>query len=242
MRIRVLTHNIHKGLSYYSNRRILEELREEIRASGADLVFLQEVRGAYRPHGGPPQHEFLADSVWPDHAYGRNAVYTSGHHGNAILSKYTLARFHNQDLTLHRLERRGMLHAEVALPGGHPLHAFCLHLNLRKADRDQQLDLVIAHLRQALRKGESAILAGDFNDWQGALSQRLEESLGLRDAAVASEGRHAQTFPSFFPLLRLDRIYFRGLSLVDFEVLSGPRWRRLSDHLAMAATFEVAER
>ena len=238
MLVRVLTHNIHKGLSPLC-RRTIGGLREEIRATGADLVFLQEVRGAYRPHGDGPQHEYLADSVWSDHCYGRNAVYRNGHHGNAILSRFPLVEQHNQDISLNRLERRGLLHAETALPDGGPLHLFCLHLNLRHDDRVEQLELVIRHLERALAGGQPAILAGDFNDWQGALSAGLSDSLGLRDAAEVAEGRHARTYPSYFPLLRLDRIYFRGLALESFQVLSGPRWRRLSDHLAMTATFRI---
>jgi len=38
--------------------------------------------------GAHPQHEFLAHESWLHHAYGKNSVYDSGHHGNAILSRY----------------------------------------------------------------------------------------------------------------------------------------------------------
>ncbi len=239
MQIHVLTHNIHKGVSYYSSRRILADLREEIRASQADFVFLQEVRGAFTPDEGPPQYEFLADSVWHDHAYGRNAVYSRGHHGNAILSKYPLIHHHNQDISLNRLERRGLLHARCTLPDGQDLHLFCLHLNLRKVDRLRQMELVIDHLRQGLKAGDCAIMAGDFNDWQGVITDQLEHELGFRDASMEANGAHAQTFPSFLPILRLDRIYYRNLDLAKFEVLSGEHWRRLSDHLALTATFAL---
>lgn len=238
MQIRALTHNIHKGVSYYSNRRILDELRAEIRASHADVVFLQEVRGAYRNEPAP-QYEFLADSVWTESAYGKNAVYKEGHHGNAILSKFPLIEQHNEDLTLNRWEQRGLLHAVAQLPDGAHLHLFCLHLNLRKADRLTQARLVIDHLQRGLEPGDRMILAGDFNDWQGLLSEELENHVHLRDAARVFHGDHARTFPSFFPLLRLDRMYFRNLTLTDFTVLDGPRWRKLSDHLPLTATFEV---
>jgi hypothetical protein len=44
-----------------------------------------------------PQHEFLADQMWQDHAYGRNAIYDAGEHGNAILSRFPILRWENQE-------------------------------------------------------------------------------------------------------------------------------------------------
>ncbi len=192
MQVRALTHNIHKGISYVSRRSILSDLREEIRASQADLVFLQEVRGA-NINEPEPQHDYLAESVWLDKVYGKNAIHKKGHHGNAILSKFPLIEDHNEDFSLNRWEQRGLLHAVAQLPDGKKLHLFCLHLNLRKADRIAQTRKVIAHLRKALEGGDHAILAVDFNDWQAALSEELEQDVQLRDAAYVSEGEHART-------------------------------------------------
>lgn len=239
MQIRVLTHNIHKGISYVLHRRVLDELRAEIRTVGADIVFLQEVRGAY--HKEPtPQHDFLAEAGWAASVYGKNAVYKNGHHGNAILSQFTLVADHNKDLSLNRWEQRGLLHAVAEMPDGKPLHLFCLHLNLRKQHRMIQTRQVIEHMRDCLGPDERAILAGDFNDWQGDVSAELEEALSLRDVAHVLHGEHARTFPSFYPMLRLDRIYFRGLGVTDFSVLDDPRWRGLSDHLPMTANFRLS--
>ena len=80
--LRVLTVNVHKGFSPLNRRYVLPELREAVRSHHADLVFLQEVLGSHSRHGErypgwspQPQYEFLADSLWPVFAYGRNAVY-----------------------------------------------------------------------------------------------------------------------------------------------------------------------
>ena len=40
----------------------------------------------------------------------------------------------------------------------------------------------------------------------------------------------ARTYPAGFPLLRLDRVYVRGFKIASAQVLSGPAWRKLSDH------------
>src|SRR4051812_42651236 len=91
MTLKVLTLNVHKGFSALNSKFILPDLREALRTVDADLIFLQEVQGAHSGHEAQvqawpdvPQYEYLADSVWHDFAYGRNAVYSNGHHGNAI--------------------------------------------------------------------------------------------------------------------------------------------------------------
>ena len=58
---------------------------------------------------GHEQHDFLAEGVWPNTAYGGNAIYDHGHHGNAILSRFPILSSHNQDISELRFERRGML-------------------------------------------------------------------------------------------------------------------------------------
>ncbi len=45
----------------------------------------------------------------------------------------------------------------------------------------------------------------------------------------------ARTFPAAFPLLRLDRVYVRGFKIAAAQVLSGPTWRKLSDHAPIVA-------
>ncbi|MEO8937312.1 MAG: endonuclease/exonuclease/phosphatase family protein [Burkholderiaceae bacterium] len=45
----------------------------------------------------------------------------------------------------------------------------------------------------------------------------------------------ARTFPAAFPLLRLDRMYVRGLRIASAQVLTGPTWRNLSDHAPIVA-------
>jgi endonuclease/exonuclease/phosphatase family metal-dependent hydrolase len=69
------------------------------------------------------QYEFLADSMWSDFAYGRNAVYPDGHHGNALLSKYPIRHHRNLDVSITGPERRGLLHCVLDVPGHAEVHA-----------------------------------------------------------------------------------------------------------------------
>ncbi len=57
-----------------------------------------------------------------------------------------------------------------------------------------------------------------------------------RAVRVASPAR---TFPSGFPLLRLDRMYVRGFRIASAQVLSGPTWRKLSDHAPIVAELAI---
>src|SRR6185437_4205700 len=121
MRLRVLTYNMHKGFCFYSRQYVLHELREAIRTVNADLVFLQEVMGFHPAHAAAEmeldsQFEFLADEIWTHYAYGKNAVYSEGHHGNAILSKYPIRSYDNINVSTNPLEKRGLLHAKIEIP------------------------------------------------------------------------------------------------------------------------------
>jgi endonuclease/exonuclease/phosphatase family metal-dependent hydrolase len=246
-KLRAVTLNIHKGLSQFNRRMVLHELREGLRALDPDIVFLQEVQGLNRRHAlrfaswtGAAQHEFLAGGRW-EHAYGRNAVYEHGHHGNAILSRFPILSAENQDVSDHRFERRGLLHTVVTVPGWRRnLHCVCVHLSLHERGRRRQLDAIAARLEQLAAKDLPLIVAGDFNDWRGRATRILETSLGMREVSVATRGRHARTYPSALPVLRLDRIYVRGFEVLGARVHRGAPWSLLSDHLAVSTELKRA--
>ncbi len=188
-RLRMLTVNTHKGFNAFNRRFILHELRDAVRATvGADLVFLQEVHGEHQLHAerhpnwpSGPQYEFLADSMWPAFAYGRNAVYPEGHHGNALLSQACRSSpsWDNLDVSEAGNEERGLLHAVIDLPGERALHAVCVHLGLREAQRQRQLQL-LCDLVADLPANEPVVVAGDFNDWRRRADRRAGR---LRPAA-----------------------------------------------------------
>lgn len=241
--LRVLTINMHKGFGFLNRGFVLHELREAVRATGADIVFLQEVIGTHRRHAlrhptwpAQPQYEFLADSMWPQYAYGRNAVYPDGDHGNALLSKYPIARHDNIDVSAEGPhEPRGLLHCELALPGSDVVvHAICVHLGLREAQRRAQTERLVEYVTRAIPPDAPVIVAGDFNDWRERLGPALHAA-GLRDVFVEHHGVGARTFPGRWPLLRLDRIYVRNVDIKDASVLDTHPWPHLSDHVPLFA-------
>ena len=245
--LKVLTVNAHKGFTFFNRRFILHELREAVRAVGADIVFLQEVLGAHAGHSEryadwpkTPQYEFLADEIWPQFAYGRNAVYPDGDHGNALLTKFPIRRFVNHDISVgDGAEKRGLLHCVLDLPDGDEVHAICVHLGLREQQREQQLGLLCRQIATEVPPRAPLLVAGDFNDWRLRGHRLLEDNCGLREVFVVENGAAAKTFPARFPLLSLDRIYVRNAQSHQAVVLPNRPWSHLSDHAPLAAEISI---
>ena len=244
--LRIATFNIHKGVTSFNARLVLHEQRELIRRLQADIVFLQEVRGEYSHHQRrfskwpeESQHEFLADSIWQDFAYGKNAVYPAGHHGNAILSKYPIVKSENVDISAHSVEQRGMLHCQIQIPGWErDLHCICVHLGLFARWRRSQLAALRERIVELMPPQAPLIIAGDFNDWRVKAGQVLAEGMHLREVFEQVGGKSARSFPSVMPMFRLDRIYARGFHVQTVQVHGGAAIARVSDHAALSATLK----
>jgi len=242
-KLHIATYNIHKGFSHFNQRMVVHELRDSLRTLGVDIIFLQEVVGHHRGHAahfenwpGRPQHEFLADSVWADFAYGKNAIYDEGHHGNAILSRYPIVRWDNEDISAHSFESRGMLHCEISVPGWQEnLHCVCVHMGLFKRGQRRQLLALERRIEQLVPPQAPLVIAGDFNDWREIASRVLVERLNLTEAFELTGGRAARSYPSALPLFRLDRIYVRGFHVENAQVHQGRPWSKISDHAVLSA-------
>ena len=156
-RLKIVTLNIHKGLSHFNRRMVIHELREGLRGIDADIVFLQEVQGlnqrfAMRFASAPSesQHAFLAGDKW-QHIYGRNAVYDQATTATRSC-RVSAFSFENYDVSDHRYERRGLLHSVVAVPGWRRnLHCVCVHLSLHERGRNRQIEAISRRWRSSPR-------------------------------------------------------------------------------------------
>ncbi|MGZ8273871.1 MAG: endonuclease/exonuclease/phosphatase family protein [Burkholderiaceae bacterium] len=234
--LRILTLNAHQGPAGLRRRALLLRMREALRASAADLVFLQEVGGGAEREGvAEEQYEMLADQVWSQHAYGRNAVTGNGHQGNALLSKHPIVQWQNVDVSVGRSERRGLLHCVIDVRGHHPypLHAVCVHLGLRESHRQHQVDRLVEFIAREVPTDAPLVVAGDFNDWRGLAHRRLVVEAGMNEVGSTALGSPARTFPAWWPVLRLDRIYVRNLRHRRLDMPRRP-WSALSDHIPLA--------
>jgi endonuclease/exonuclease/phosphatase family metal-dependent hydrolase len=271
MKIRVATYNIHKGVSSIRAEPRVLALKQAIGLFDADVVFLQEVQGKHdlkaakygAEHLGTKhwpaaaQHEYFAGESRHLHAaYGMNAVYDHGHHGNALLSAFPIANMANHDVSDHAYEQRGILHCVLNTPHG-IVHCYVVHLGLFEAGRRRQTQALISAVRASAPDGEPVIIAGDFNDWRNTLSAELRNALGvveafdelggtpsalseiMRTLRRKSSVNPARTFPSALPFFRLDRIYVRGFKVDNAEVMHGSLWAKLSDHAPIVASLSL---
>lgn len=270
MKIRVATYNIHKGVSSIRATPRVLALKKAIGMFDAEVVFLQEVQGKHdkytskfgdatrgRKHWPETaQHEFFAGESHHS-AYGMNAVYDHGHHGNALLSSFPIGNMKNHDVSDHAYEQRGILHCTLDTPAG-VVHCFVVHLGLFEAGRSRQTQSLIDCVSASAPNGEPVIIAGDFNDWRNTLSDKLRDKLGVTEVfdevgtgtalggmvrtlvGAKRKAAPARTFPAALPCFRLDRIYVRGFMVDAAEVLHGPVWAKLSDHAPIVATLKLA--
>jgi endonuclease/exonuclease/phosphatase family metal-dependent hydrolase len=245
MKLKILSYNIHKGFTITNKDFILDGIRQVLREIDADVLFLQEVLGDHQLHKIPEwqtaiQFEYLADTVWPHFAYGKNAVYQEGHHGNAILSKYPIIDWSNHVISTNRLEQRGLLKARIQIPSsGQELVLANTHLDLTQKGRNKQADMLIRHM---LQEGDFPwVLVGDFNDWNKRISPMLESQLNAVEVFRGLHGDYPRTFPSFMPMLSLDRVFVHKLRPVSAVALKGTKWKKLSDHLPLYVELDLAE-
>lgn len=249
-KVRVLSYNIHKGFCLF-NRFTLHRIKQAIRETEADICFLQEVVGQNHLFQkkisnwpSEAQFEFLADTIWPHFKYGKNAVFPDRHHGNAVLSKYPILSSENINISTNRLEQRGLLHCRVQIPESSHQPAIELdlmntHLNLMHSSRLIQTEKIIQWGVKALHIDRPVIFAGDFNDWNGSLSLHFSQRLQLSESFLTNEGYHAKTFPSRYPLMPLDRVYYRNMQVSEKSVLNALPWVDLSDHLPLLVEFQL---
>ena len=242
---KVLTYNIHKGFDVRNRQFVLHDIKDELHASDVDIVFLQEIIGEQQKHEAKvenwpatTQYEFIADQLWPHYAYGKNAIYSSGHHGNAILSKHPFESWDNINLSQIKRASRSLMHGVIRHPAYHTgLHLLCVHLDLIGFERRRQLAIVKRYIHDNVPEGDPLIFAGDFNDWNGRLHTGIESDLNLREVFKQQYGKYAKTYPALWPVLSMDRIYYRGLKLVDCKSYTEHPWRELSDHAPLYAEF-----
>jgi endonuclease/exonuclease/phosphatase family metal-dependent hydrolase len=228
--VRVVTYNIHTCVGVdrrYDPSRISTVLRE----IDADIACLQEVDAHRRSGRYADQWAYLGIAT------GRRVVTGTGAHqprlrfGNVILTRFPVLAARLIDLTVVGYEPRGAIDADLLI-GERVLRVIATHFGLHAAERRQQADQLMAALRESMpgnrREAHTVLLMGDLNEWRGRLGavRLLDRSLGPSAAA--------RTFPSWMPVLALDRIYTDGPAVLrDVDVYRSPLARLASDHLPL---------
>jgi len=228
--MRIVSWNVH-GMRGRDGRPDPERVALVIEETRADVAGLQEV-GAL---GGPGElldpAGTLAQLTGLAQAYGLTELRGGYPYGNCILSRFTIAASRSYDLSVPGREKRGCLRADVAL-GSSSVHVFNCHLGLDWRERRRQAaQLLSADILRDAALAHPLVLVGDFNAWgsRSAVPRWLRRELA--DAALVTRSSRP-TFPSAFPLVRLDRAYVGpAVRVLACTVHDSPLTRLASDHL-----------
>lgn len=235
---KIVSYNIHRGLSPFRKVPTLKRISHVMNRSDADMLCFQEVWA--RPEEIEPPIEEFASDRWKHRAYGKNAIFSRGHQGNAIIARYAIEKHSNLDLSFPGREGRGALLAKIKVPGLQvPLNLICIHLGLVFRERKSQIESLKTFLDKEINQDEPLIIAGDFNDWNQKSGRITMEMFDVNEAFKETNGTYCRTFPSNLPIFPLDRIYYRNLNLEATKVHKGRDIKHLSDHLPIEASFSL---
>lgn len=236
--LKLLTYNVHRGRSAFRRRDICSRIADILDFSSADVVCLQEVW----QHEGFIRHNLdpHTEKRWSARIFGKNATFRQGAQGNAVLSNFSVLSWNNFDVSIARREQRGILHTVLkGEASDREIVVFCVHFGLLASERRRQVALLKQFIDHHVEGNVPLFIAGDFNDWLGDIDGFLRENLGMREVIRESQGRLGRTYPSYLPLVPLDRIYFRNCRLNLARVVRDKSCLLLSDHLPVEAEFGI---
>ncbi|HVV78491.1 MAG TPA: endonuclease/exonuclease/phosphatase family protein [Pseudolabrys sp.] len=224
--IRLLTWNIH-GTFGLNPRFDLVRAIELIRKWSPDIVALQEVDSRRQSSDGDP-FELLQRALGKHGISARSITTADGHYGQILVSCCPICRSKVLDISRPEREPRRAIMAEIETPAG-MIRVVATHLGLSIGERRGQARELLSLAGPA---DMPTVVMGDFNDWLWAGSVR---AVLARQLPGRSRFR---TFPSFWPLLKLDRIFCRPAAALQ-TCMTDRSARTISDHLPIIADVAI---
>lgn len=227
--MRVMTWNIHGGIGP-DGRRDLQRVVDLVRKHDPDLVALQEVGSRRKVADAAEAFTFLLSTLGNHATETRLITAPDGNYGHALICRWPLRSTVCHDISYRKRERRAAIEAVAETPFG-PLHVVAAHLGLSFRERRHQAQL----LADLVRSGSApTVLMGDLNDWvwSGSVQTLLNR--------LFPGHTHFKTFPAFWPVFALDRIYCRPGGMLARQ-WTDPQARTASDHLPVIAELRMEE-
>ena len=242
MRLRVVTYNVHKGVGT-DGRLDLERIAAVIRHYDADVTVLQEVM-FYEPWRGKRSQAAVLHALLdrPHAAIGLNCRRHHGIYGNVTFSRWPLPVQENIDLTVPLKRPRSALRTTVEVTGGRRLHVYNAHLGLVRIERRLQIERLVAEIDGTVGHDDPVVVLGDTNDWRDRLFPNVLQGAGFTRHRSRARGSSHGSFPSWYPVADIDRVYARGLVRLARVFPSRLALARVaSDHLPVIAEIELVE-
>ena len=194
------SYNIHRCIGV-DGRYDPDRIAGVIRSIEADVIGLQEVDSRLPAGAGMAQLDYLASILKFKSISGPCIREDHGCYGNALLTRWPVLDVRLIDLSVPGREPRGAVDADLQIEGS-TIRVVVTHLGCRAAERRAQIRRLL-HFINKDRK-ERTVIMGDFNEWS-PLSRGLR-AIHWHLGSTSAKG----TFPSRFPVLRLDHLGFGG--------------------------------
>lgn len=228
MQLRIASFNIHACIGNdgrFDPARIAAVIRE----IDADVLALQEVE--HHLIDDEDLLDYLARSTGYQAVAGPTVMRETRHYGNALLTRLPVINSQSRDISVSPYEPRAVIEAQLAA-GEKTLTVMATHLGLWPAERRMQVRQILSLLEQ--QSTDVTLLLGDLNEWflWGRPLRWLHRFF--------RRSRHIRTFPAYFPLFSLDRIWVTPENaLLVLHSHRSQLSRKASDHLPIIAQINL---
>lgn len=224
--LRILCFNIHGGYDLKGHRD-LRRVHTLMNKLDIDIGVFQEMETRPSYGGSAEDVDLLAGPERPYHLPGPTLKEGEGWYGNLIVSRYPIKRALVHDLETHKvLEPRNAVDALIETPD-QDVRIIGTHLSLSSMVRWHEINNLMKLADKVDDETTRPLfLMGDINEWRWP--SKLLRHLNKTFIPLASE----KSFPSFYPVFRLDRVWFNNENIqASAQTLTGPDASTLSDHL-----------
>jgi endonuclease/exonuclease/phosphatase family metal-dependent hydrolase len=229
----VVSYNIHECVGT-DGQRDPERIARIIQEFNADIVGLQEVD--FSPLGEKKSYQLNYISAWT----GLRAIAAptirriDAEFGNALLTRPEIHTLQLHDVSFPGRQPRGVIDAVIAFEDK-TVRVLVTHLGLHARERKHQVQRLLKILNQN-QGTDCTILLGDINEWrpQGFAVRMFNAKLG--------RGISARTFPSFYPVFALDRVWVSPRAALVEKTIPHHRLARIaSDHLPVRTIIDLSK-
>lgn len=236
--IKILTYNVHSCIG--TDRKIdPNRIADVIARSQADIIALQELDVGRKRTGGIDQVATIAMLLKMNAHFHPALHIEEERYGDAILTALP-TRLVKAGSLPSMGETRGAIWVQVDIHG-ETLNVLNTHLGLRNRDRARQVAALLGDdwIGHAAFSALPSIVCGDLNATPSSVAyKRL--STRFRDAQLLTATKPRPTFPSRYPLLRIDHVFVsREIRVTSSSIVFDLLARRASDHLPLLVNLRV---
>jgi len=230
--MRIVTYNIHSGVGV-DEVQSYSRIGQFLASQNVDIALIQEMDT--RPCERDTEQDIK--DLCANHfiALSRSPALeeTHGWYGNAVLSRYPVLSTKTVDVSQDGFQPRNIQEVVLDTHVG-PVRVINTHKGLKKQERRKQFALLAEYLEQSMAVSSiPLIVGGDFNEWQ--FFTRAFRTINQ----VLTEQKVAATFPTVWPLFRLDRMWTSfNDNEIEAQVLKTPETRYYSDHYPILLNFD----